>query len=95
LKRGQKVYATYCAVCHGATGDGVPSLTSAYGAKPANLVSDSIASYPDGRYYHTITVGKNTMPSYATDIPPSDRWAVVHFLRVLQRSQNAKDEDVP
>ncbi len=95
LKRGQKVYAVYCAVCHGATGDGVPSLTGAYGAKPANLVSGAIAAYPDGRYYHTIMVGKNAMPSYAGDISEHDRWAVVHFLRVLQRSQNAKDEDIP
>jgi mono/diheme cytochrome c family protein len=95
LERGQKVYGVYCAVCHGATGNGVPTLTAAYGAKPANLVADPVASYTDGRLYHTLMVGKNAMPSYAVDIPEGDRWAVVHFLRVLQRSQNAKDEDIP
>jgi len=41
-----------------------------------------------------IAVGKNSMPSYAADIAADDRWAVVHYLRVLQRAQNATDADI-
>jgi mono/diheme cytochrome c family protein len=44
--------------------------------------------------YGVIVLGKNAMPSYAADLPEDDRWAVIHYLRALQRAQNAKDEDL-
>jgi mono/diheme cytochrome c family protein len=40
-------------------------------------------------------MGKNAMPSYAGDLSEYERWAVVHYVRVLQRALNAKDEDIP
>ncbi len=39
--------------------------------------------------------GKNSMPSYSTELTEDQRWAVVHYVRVLQRALNAKDEDLP
>ena len=39
-------------------------------------------------------LGKNAMPSYAADLDNDDRWAAVHYIRILQRAQNAKDEDL-
>lgn len=92
--RGKQVYLTHCAVCHGATGNGVGSLTSAYGAKPANLLSQTFLDYPDGKIYHAIVAGKNSMPSYAADVPEDDRWAAIHHIRALQRAQNATDSDL-
>lgn len=93
LQEGRTVYNQHCAVCHGLLGTGTPSLTSAYGAKPANLQGQTIRDYPDGKIYHVIMVGKNVMPSYAADLTEEERWAVVHYVRVLQRAQNARDED--
>jgi cytochrome c5 len=95
LHRGRQAYTNYCAVCHGVLGNGSPSLTAAYGAKPANLVSQKFIDLPDGKIYHVIMAGKNAMPSYAADIVESDRWAAIHYVRVLQRAMNAKDEDIP
>ncbi len=95
LRQGQRVYANRCSVCHGASGDGVSTLTAAYGGKPANLVAGNVPAYTDGRIFHTITVGKGAMPAYAAEVPVDDRWAVIHYVRALQRSQNARDEDVP
>ena len=95
LRAGRTAYAQRCAVCHGTIGNGVPTLTAAYGAKPANLQAPAIRDYPDGKIYHAIMVGKNAMPSYAADLTDDERWAVVHFVRVLQRAQNALDEDLP
>lgn len=92
--RGKKVYGDRCAVCHGPKGDGRSALTSAYGASPSNLLSRQVAGYRDGRIFHTITVGKGAMPAYDADIPADDRWAVVRYLRALQRAQDATDEDV-
>jgi mono/diheme cytochrome c family protein len=94
LKKGRQAFATYCSVCHGILGNGVPTLTSAYGAKPANLLSQQIRDDQDGKIYYVIMLGKNAMPSYAADLSEDERWSVVHYVRVLQRALNAKDEDV-
>jgi mono/diheme cytochrome c family protein len=93
-ERGRKVYNDHCAVCHGVVGNGVTQLSSAYGAKPANLIADSARAQPDGYLYGVLMLGKNAMPSYAPDLDENDRWAAVHYVRILQRSQNAKDEDL-
>lgn len=95
LKHGREAYGIYCSVCHGVLGNGVPTLTAAYGAKPANLVSQQIRDYPDGRIYHTMMKGKNSMPAYSVELNEDQRWAVVHYVRVLQRALNARDEDLP
>ena len=95
LKQGRQAYDTVCAVCHGLLANGEPSLTSAYGAKPANLVAEKIRNYSDGMIHFVIMNGKNAMPSYASDLTQDERWAVVHYLRALQRALNAKDTDIP
>ncbi len=95
LKTGRQEFVTYCTPCHGILGDGVPTLTAAYGAKPANLVADKVREYPDGKIHHVIIMGKNAMPSYAAELTDDERWAVVHYVRVLERAMNAKDSDIP
>ena len=54
-----------------------------------------IIKMPVGEIFHTITNGKNTMPAYRGQIPTADRWAIIAYLRALQRSQNADISDVP
>jgi cytochrome c553 len=95
LSQGKQAFVTYCSVCHGILGNGIPTLTAAYGAKPANLVAQTIRDYTDGRIYHAIVMGRNAMASYAGDLTQDERWALVHYVRVLQRALNARDEDVP
>jgi mono/diheme cytochrome c family protein len=91
---GRQAFINRCVVCHGAVGNGVGSLTAAYGAKPANLQAKQFLDYPDGKIYWAIVMGKNSMPSHAADLTETQRWAVVHYVRALQRAQNAKDEDL-
>ncbi len=95
LARGKTKYETHCQVCHGPIGDGQPLLSKAYGAKPANLQSQTIMDYGDGQIFYVITNGKNSMPAYGADISPDDRWAIVRYVRALQRSQHAKEGDLP
>ena len=92
--RGREAFRRRCAVCHGPLGNGVGSLTAAYLAKPANLQARPFLEYPDGKIYWAIVMGKNAMPSHAADLSETERWAVVHYVRALQRAQNAKDEDL-
>ncbi len=94
LALGKQKFAERCTVCHGALATGVGSLTAAYGGKPANLQAQQFRDYPDGKIYWVIVNGKNAMPSHAADLSVDQRWAIVHYVRALQRAQNANDEDV-
>lgn len=93
-ERGRRVFNDHCAICHGLVGNGVPLLSRAYGGKPGNFLSNEISARPDGHYFGVLMLGKNAMPSYAADLDTDDRWAAVHYIRILQRAQNAKDEDL-
>ena len=93
-ERGRRVFNDHCAICHGTVGNGVPLLSRVYGGKPGNFLSNEIGARPDGHYFGVLMLGKNAMPSYAADLDTEDRWAAVHYIRILQRAQNAKDEDL-
>lgn len=95
VRRGQNRYQIYCAPCHGASGDG-NGITKSYGmvATP-NYHDDRLRNMPDGEIFNTITHGKNTMFSYADKLSTDDRWAVIAYVRALQRAHHAKLDDVP
>ena len=95
LRQGQTGYQTYCQVCHGGTGEG-NGIMSQYGlAGIANLVDQRVTDMPAGQIYHTIANGKGLMQGYGHQIPPADRWDIVHYVRALQRARSATIEDVP
>jgi cytochrome c len=95
LKRGQEKYTINCAVCHGATGGG-NGITSQYGLVGiANYHLEMYRTMADGQIFNTISKGKGQMMGYASNIPPEDRWAIVAYIRALQRSQFATVADVP
>ena len=95
MERGKQRFDINCAVCHGplAAGDG---MVKQYGmATIVTLQDERIRKMSDGEIFNTITHGKNTMMSYGPSITVSDRWAIIAYLRALQRSQNATEGDVP
>lgn len=95
LTRGMAMYNTYCIVCHGPHGEGDGSVTGGSRfPRPPTLQSDQVRGYPDGTIYHVVTMGQNLMPSYASQIGPADRWAIIHYLRVLQRAKHPSAEDL-
>lgn len=89
LARGQRVFQNTCIVCHGPEGDGQGFIVPLY-PQPPTLHSDKVRNWPDGRIFHVITRGQNLMPSYASQILPEDRWAVIHYVRALQKSHMPK-----
>lgn len=95
LERGQERYNIYCSVCHGRTGAGNGVVVQRGFSLPPNFHEDRIVTMPDGQIYQTIANGVRTMPSYGKQIPEADRWAIVAYLRALQRSQRATLKDVP
>lgn len=97
LERGQARYDIFCTPCHGAAGDGEGIVTTGgFGYTPAPTYhSDRLREVTDGYMYDVIANGVRTMPGYAQQIPVADRWAIVAYLRALQRSQYAPGSDVP
>ena len=95
LKRGQQRYNIYCAPCHDQTGSGQGMVVKKGFLPPPSFHLDRIRVLPDGHYYDVITNGIRNMPSYKAQVPVNDRWAIVAYLRALQKSQNATAQDVP
>ena len=102
LDWGGKRYNIYCAPCHGFDGGGhgiVPERVARAGGawEARNLVSsDSVAiKMPNGQLYNTISNGYNTMMGYAAQVPVKDRWAILLYVRALQRGQNATQAEIP
>jgi hypothetical protein len=95
LMRGQERFNIFCSVCHGygGRGDGVAKGLGL--STVVSLLDDRVASQPDGQLYGTITAGKNTMGAYGPVIGVEDRWAIVSYLRVLQRRSGVSIDALP
>jgi mono/diheme cytochrome c family protein len=93
LALGKRKFLTFCSPCHGNTADGDSRLRGQF-PNPPTLHSDKIRKYPDGMIYHVITNGQNAMPSYALQVTREERWAIINYLRVLQRAKNANPTDL-
>jgi mono/diheme cytochrome c family protein len=98
LKRGQERYNINCAPCHGGQGDGT-GITTKFGMTViANLHDGATRKIPqqtDGEIFNTISYGKGLMGAYAANVTIPDRWAIVAYVRALQRSHLATIDDVP
>ncbi len=96
MARGKERYTIYCAPCHGAVGDG-NGITKQYGmgATPS-YHDDRLRQMSEGEIYNTITHGtaNQNMQPYADKLVPEDRWAVVLYVRALQRAQTGTADDV-
>jgi len=107
MTRGQHRFGIYCTPCHGQSGngDGMVAIRATKRAQnnssqfawvpPANLNQDYLRVMPVGKIFNTITHGIRNMPAYGPQIPPKDRWAIVMYVRALQRSHKATINDVP
>jgi mono/diheme cytochrome c family protein len=88
MNRGQERYQIFCAACHGGTGNGDGLVVRRGFRPPPTYHSDQMRQAPVGHYFDVITNGWGAMPSYAAQIPPADRWAIIAYIRALQLSQH-------
>ncbi|MGI9471773.1 MAG: quinol:electron acceptor oxidoreductase subunit ActD [Rubripirellula sp.] len=104
VERGQKYFGIYCSVCHGMNGGGnglvnrrARKILAQKWIPPSSLHQDTLYAdkYPDGKLFSTISNGIRKMPGYAGQIRARDRWAIVAYVRALQKSQNASIDQVP
>lgn len=102
IKRGQTLFAIYCAPCHGLDGRGkgqifqrAQKINQGSFVAPSDLHSEVVVVREDGHLYNTIRNGIRNMPAYGSQIKTKDRWAIVAYVRALQLAQNATLDDVP
>jgi hypothetical protein len=96
LQRGQNRFNIYCTPCHGRAGDGRGLVVSRGAKQPPSYHIDRLRESPHGYFFDVITNGFGAMYDYSAQIQdPRDRWAVVAYIRVLQRSRYSPESDVP
>jgi mono/diheme cytochrome c family protein len=95
LRHGREMYGVYCMPCHSPAGDGDGRIVQRGFPAPPSYHSDRLRSVPDRHIYDVISDGYGLMAAYGNRIRPSDRWAIVAFVRALQLSQHAELERLP
>lgn len=88
VNRGEERYKVFCSVCHGPTGNGDGMIVRRGFSKPPTYNDDRLRNAPVGHFFDVMTNGWGKMNSYASQISPADRWAIVAYIRALQISQN-------
>lgn len=95
MELGQKKFNMFCYLCHGKSGDG-NGITRQYGMVATSSYHDErLIKMAHGEIFNTITNGKGQMGAYGSKLTPKERWAVIAYVRALQRAYTATIEDVP
>jgi Cytochrome C oxidase, cbb3-type, subunit III len=92
--RGQQRFTIYCTPCHDRNGNGLGMVVRRGFRHPPSYHIDRLRQVPNGYIFDVITSGFGAMPTYAAQIQPEDRWAIVSYIRALQTSQMASINDV-
>jgi mono/diheme cytochrome c family protein len=102
MKLGELKFQVYCSTCHGYAGYGdglvhkrADALAQGTWLPPTSMHIDRVKAQPVGKIFNTISKGQGKMAGYANAITPKERWAIVLYIRALQRSRDAKLDDIP
>ncbi|HSD10813.1 MAG TPA: cytochrome c [Candidatus Binatia bacterium] len=95
LKRGQQRFDVYCSPCHDRLGSGRGMVVRRGFKAPPSYHIDRLRQAPVGYFFDVMTNGFGAMSDYRAQVEPADRWAIVAYIRALQRSQQATFADVP
>lgn len=101
IHRGQQRFNVYCAPCHGqdGSGNGMVNIRAlelgGTWVAAGNLLDDDRRSRPVGKIFETISNGIRTMPRYGDQVPEMDRWAIVAYVKALQKTVAASINDLP
>jgi mono/diheme cytochrome c family protein len=95
VERGRQRYGIYCQPCHDARGEGRGILFQRGNVPTGNFHDPKILNYTDGQIFDVITNGVGLMSGYKWPIPPADRWAIIAYVRELQRERLARAAAAP
>jgi mono/diheme cytochrome c family protein len=101
MERGRERFGIYCAPCHGLSGEGdgmiarrAEELAQGTWVPPTNLTQEYLRQQAVGELFNSITNGIRNMPAYGSQVDAADRWAIILYLRALQRSRAGKVADL-
>lgn len=102
MDRGRQRFGIYCTPCHGQVGQGdgmvakrADQLAQGTWVPPSNITQENLRQMPVGELFNTITNGVRNMPAYGPQIKTEDRWAIIMYVRALQRSRSGSLNDLP
>jgi mono/diheme cytochrome c family protein len=95
VEHGYHRFMIFCVVCHDPLGTGRGKIVERGYTPPPSFHIDRLRTVPVGHIYAVINEGYGSMPSYAAQIPPRDRWAIVAYVRALQASQHFPIDKLP
>jgi mono/diheme cytochrome c family protein len=86
IKRGQDVYFTFCAMCHGKNHDGNATVGQSLFPLPTDLRSAKVLSKSEGALFKVISYGipQGRRPALATTVGIMDRWRVISYIKSLE-----------
>ena len=82
-KDGEVLYGKFCIHCHGATGAGDGKVGGKLPGPPP-AYNGALKNLPEGKIFHTLTYGKGTMGSHASQLTQEERWKLVFYVQKLQ-----------
>lgn len=101
MERGRERFEIFCAPCHGLSGNGdgmvaqrAASLAEGTWIPPTAIGQEYLRQQPVGQLYESIANGVRNMPAYGPQLTVEDRWAIVMYVRALQKSKGASPADL-
>ncbi|MDB6093232.1 MAG: hypothetical protein JWM32_794 [Verrucomicrobia bacterium] len=95
LSAGRERFNIHCAICHGEDGYGTGIVVRRGFPAPPSYHDERLRRTPDGHFFDVITRGYGTMLPLASQLTPAERWAVIAYIRALQRSQHVALSELP
>lgn len=85
LAEGKILYDIYCAICHGAKGDGQGNLVKREKILGVPSYADAGRDITVGTSFYTIHYGLNAMGSYANQLNTKEAWQVSEYVMKLKQ----------
>ncbi len=92
-KEGEVIYGKFCVHCHGATGGGDGKVGGKLPGPPP-AYNGTLKNLPEGKIFHTLTYGKGTMGSHASQLTQEERWKLVYFVQKLQGPKEGANDSL-
>lgn len=95
LERGRERYEIFCTPCHDRIGSGQGMIVRRGFQRARSFHESRLRQEADGYFFEVISRGAGAMPSYAHQLTPHERWAIVAYIRALQLSRNVPATELP
>lgn len=81
LLRGEKLYLGHCKHCHGVKGNAEAPMIIKEKYPPPPKFKKRLKKINEGKMFHSITYGKNLMPSNLKELNTEEKWLLVNYIQ--------------